>query len=735
VAGKHAFVTDFGVAKALSTATSPRTLTGTGFTVGTPAYMAPEQIAADPAVDHRADIYALGALAYEALTGSLPFGSEEGYAALAAQFSSRVVPVTTLRTEVPPALAAIVMRCLQRNPADRPRDVEEVLHALETVAAAISADPPRPVLVWVRRRSRLLWIGGAAAAVAGLLLVAASLNRKLDGASATELTQLIRLTSEPGLEDEPSWAPDGRSFAYVSDEDGYLSIWVRPVGGGRATRISQPGVDEAQPAWSPDGKRIAFVSTRNRGGRFGIFLGSRPIEFYVYGQNGDLYVMAAQGGDQPVKVADNAYSPSWSPDSRRLAFRSINDGKWLIYIVDADSANPAVVRGVAPRVIGLSWSPDGKWIAYVAGASAGTGWDLYVIPVDGGTAVQLTHDSTSIALSPTWARDSRSIVYASNRGGSLNLWRVQFEPNKPGAAAEPSRLTTGVSEDVNPMASPDGASLAYASVHTAPDVWEFRLGAREPVRLTSETTIEDYPRISPDGSQLLFYSDKSGEEELWLLNLETKQSRQLSKGGGWQNAWSPDGRAVAFGSPQGLHIMDISSGRVRTFARGLSVAYPAFSRDGTQICFQGRDRTGYRLYRTPVDAEKLSVVPTPSGEPGNPSWAPDGKSIFFQLDQLGYRNIWKVDVAAGAARQLSTGNTDDAHPDISPDGMSLLFLRNHRDIYVLPIAGGSPQRVHSAEKHNQLIEFPAWRPDGQSIVYSLAQKSGDIFALEPPRSR
>jgi TolB-like protein len=130
----HALVTDFGVAKALSEATGPNALTSVGVALGTPAYMAPEQATADPHVDHRADIYAVGAMAYEMLTGRPPFTGLTPQAILAAQVTQVPEVVSRARPSVPPALGAWVMRCLEKRPADRWQSADELLHHLESMA-------------------------------------------------------------------------------------------------------------------------------------------------------------------------------------------------------------------------------------------------------------------------------------------------------------------------------------------------------------------------------------------------------------------------------------------------------------------------------------------------------------------------------------------------------------------------------------------------------------------------
>jgi serine/threonine-protein kinase len=142
IAHNHALVTDFGVAKALSESTGRSSITSVGVALGTPAYMAPEQAAADPHADHRADLYAVGAMAYEMLTGRPPFTGPTPQSVLAAHVTQHPVPVTDSRVTVPPSLAALIMRCLEKKPADRWQKADELLHQLEAMATPSAGSPP-----------------------------------------------------------------------------------------------------------------------------------------------------------------------------------------------------------------------------------------------------------------------------------------------------------------------------------------------------------------------------------------------------------------------------------------------------------------------------------------------------------------------------------------------------------------------------------------------------------------
>ena len=196
IAERHALVVDFGVAKAMRDATAQHALTSIGISLGTPAYMSPEQAAADPNVDHRADIYALGVMAYEMLTGKTPFTGPP-QAILAAQVTQPVPPLLTVRPDVPPAIAQLVMRCLEKDPGKRYQTADDLLLAIESLSTPAPAltgafggasEPPR-----ARARRRLLVSAGIAAA---LLVIYAGTrqSRRERWVQGTALPELRRLT-------------------------------------------------------------------------------------------------------------------------------------------------------------------------------------------------------------------------------------------------------------------------------------------------------------------------------------------------------------------------------------------------------------------------------------------------------------------------------------------------------------------------------------------------------------
>ena len=180
LSGGVAVVTDFGIAKALSsssTATGRISLTGTGMSLGTPAYMAPEQAAADPATDHRADLYSFGCMAYELLTGQPPFADVAPHRRLAAQVTRMPAPLASFRPDVPQALESLVMRCLAKDPADRPQRTDELSQALDAVvsrhSARMTAIPASVLVPVVLGKALTLYV---AAAIAVLLLARTAID-------------------------------------------------------------------------------------------------------------------------------------------------------------------------------------------------------------------------------------------------------------------------------------------------------------------------------------------------------------------------------------------------------------------------------------------------------------------------------------------------------------------------------------------------------------------------------
>jgi len=391
--GRHALVTDFGVAKAVSEATGREQLTTAGVALGTPAYMAPEQASADPHVDHRVDIYAVGAVAYELLTGRPVFMGTTPQMVLAAHVTEAPQPVTKHRDTVPAALDHLVMRCLEKKPADRWQSAEELLPQLEALATPSGGVTPAETQpVQAVHAPRRAFIAAAVVAVAAVF-AAFMLLRPSPSLSPLTLGQTSQVTLAPELELDPALSPDGQMLAYASGSETETKIYVRSVAGGATVAVTEdlPGTHR-MPQWSPDGTQILFTSDRG---------------IYVVPQLGGHARLLMPSELAPMIGGLTVGFAVWSPDGTEMAYGraeptaavggGVPDLKVYVQPV-AGGEGRLLTEG--EEIHSLSWSPDGRFLAYVSGnmqyAYGGTLMGnlgpsaLCVVPAEGGEPVDIT---------------------------------------------------------------------------------------------------------------------------------------------------------------------------------------------------------------------------------------------------------------------------------------------------------------------------------------------------------
>lgn len=199
--GAHAVVTDFGVAKAISAALPAVGMTTSGMAIGTPAYMAPEQLAGDPAADHRVDIYAVGLLGYELLAGEAPFKASSPQETMAAQLTRAPESIAKKRPDAPPALAALLTRCLAKNPADRPQSAGEIVSLLDALDVSSGAMAPQRAFTPAR-----WWAVGGVVAAAVIAAVAFWPRQGNVQPAAPDTAAVVAAPAAPALTHEDSLA-------------------------------------------------------------------------------------------------------------------------------------------------------------------------------------------------------------------------------------------------------------------------------------------------------------------------------------------------------------------------------------------------------------------------------------------------------------------------------------------------------------------------------------------------
>jgi serine/threonine-protein kinase len=580
LSGRHALVTDFGVAKAVSEATGESKLTTAGIALGTPTYMAPEQAAADPTLDHRVDIYAVGILGYEMLTGSPPFTGRSPQEILAAQVTQAPEPIARRRAAVSPALGDLIMKCLEKRAADRWQTAAQLLDQLEVLSTPSAGTTPtqtRPVEA-VKAGARgfprwLAWALGGAVVAAG----AFALSLRQRAPDTIRLGQRSALAVGPELETWPSLSPDGRMVAYTMWSGGTNQLAVQQVAGGsRVTVGDAPFL--VQPAFSPDGNRL------------------------LYGGPGGLHIMPVLGGQSRV-VVPGTLGPllpgGWSPDGKEIVYRSGNDT--LVVQSVEGTGRRVLVSGV--QVHSPVWSPDGKWIAYVQGNPAfhyngnRASSQVFVVAAGGGTPVPIT-DSTSLNTSPIWIPGRRALLFVSDKEGGRDIYQVDLRSSC--APSDPAvRVTTGLNPERITL-SADGTRLAWSVFTQTSNVWEVTAQSRDSVPLsrarqvTTGTQSIEQADVSLDGEWLYFDSDRSGNSDLWRQRVSGGTAEQLTTdpAGDFSPVVSPDGRELAFHSTRNgsnnrdVFVMPASGGPAVQVSTGPGDdRYPQWSPDGRSLAW------------------------------------------------------------------------------------------------------------------------------------------------------
>ena len=737
-------ILDFGLAKlsgAMDVSGSQKLTaeleTTPGTVMGTAGYMSPEQVRGLPS-DHRSDIFSFGAILYEMLNGQGAFRRGSAVETMNAILTTEPPELALESGGSSPAIERIVRRCLEKEREQRFQSARDLAFALEAMqgfsgsGASPVAAPGRPA------RSRMAILVPVLVAVA--LAVGAFLGRAFGpaakvSAAAPSPVLFTRLTFARGGEAQPSLSPDGRSLVYVSNAGGEQGdIYLQRVGGENAINLTADSKEEDwSPAYSPDGQWIAFRSEREGKG---------------------IFVMGATG-ESVRRVADFGFNPAWSPDGKELvvAMEGLTDPSirystsqlWRIDVMGgAKKQIPMKVDGVQP-----SWSPNGKRIAFW-GLPEGTGKRvLYTMPAEGGEATPL-NDDNFFNWNPVWSPDGKYLYFASDRGGSMNLWRRPIDEDTGTPLGEPEPVTSGGQWNGQLSISKTGA-IVYAAVDTSSHLERYSLDeatgrtAGPPIPILGSSREIWTTRLSPDGRWLLmkvrdaqedlvvaaadgtgmrritndrfkdrnsvwgpdsdliyFFSDRTGRYEEWRIHRDGSGLEQVSSTEG-ENPWdpypSPDGRRLAIWSGGSLErsvgLLDLTGPLPQKTIRYLPLvdethgfALVAWSPDGKRMV--GRARTANAVDPGVVvyslETQKYERV-THSGAPID--WFPDGRRVLCS-DKNG---LVALDVETKKTQPV-LGKLGIGVGDLSlaRDGRSLLAVRTdvQSDIWMLGTPDPTP---------------------------------------------
>jgi eukaryotic-like serine/threonine-protein kinase len=723
---------DFGLAKPTSALVDMATMTATnvqtpvterGTIVGTFQYMSPEQVEGRE-LDGRSDIFSLGAVLYEMVTGQHAFEGKSRLSVASAILEKEPAPITTIKPLAPASLDHTIRTCVAKDPNDRWQTARDLSHELQWIGESGSQVGVLAVPVRGSRimRERIAWAAAAAVLLCALAAVSVAFHLKKDAPSAPNVRAMI----PPPADNQfgafaynrflPALSPDGRQLVVpVMDTQGKLGLWLRGLNDLGQGRIL-PGTEEgAFPFWSPDSRSIGFftpsklkrldiegdlvqvlaeVTSSPRGGTWG----SSGIILYTPGTSSELYQIPASGGT-PRKVTELITSlkeqshrwPTFLADGRHFLFFVTDEEQPDVQGVYAGSLDTKEHHLVVKTFVGPAYESGGTIVYVRDGAIVTQPFDQRKLVVSGEpvampdhVGVNLVNNTALFSVSP-----AGNLVYypAPSEGPFALSWY-----DRDGRRGE--TLDTGPIRDI--ALSPDGTRVAegiYNPNGLNRDLWSYDVSRRTKTRLTSSLEDEGYPVWQPDGKFVLFSSGFSGNQfHIYRTRSDgTGGIETVLRSEGVNEALGSicrDGRYLAYtrsskDSPTSVWILPLTGDR-KPFAlmqTQFANSQPVFSPDCKWIAYVSSHNTGrpdVYLANFP-DATHRYQVSTQNGM--LPHWRGDNKELFYYCNPQNSMIAVNVEEKGG---ELSLGAPRTLFPlsspyasffsfDVTPDGRRFLM--------------------------------------------------------------
>jgi Tol biopolymer transport system component len=674
--------------------TDPRML------MGTLAYLSPEQARGEK-VDHRTDIFSLGVMLYEMIAERRPFTGESSIEILDAILNKEPEPIATGQLSL--QLDCVIGRALRKDREARYQGANELHDDLHRLARHLetaddgdvgSASQPERSPGYLTKAAPLAVVIAVATVV---WLVIASKPGSVSSPRPSPPSPWIdavstKLTGYPGHEMFPSLAPDGQSFVYSRQQDNQYDIFLQRVGEAQARNLT-PDSDK------DDDWMAAFSPDGSR------------IAFRSERNAGGIFLMDADGGNLQ-RLTEGGFNPAWSPDGREIVYatspanspHSRDNARSQLMVVNVETGERRRIDiGSGKDAVQPSWAPNGARIAYWG--LRGTDRDIWTVPARGGEPAQVTNDDAT-DWNPVWSPDGKYLYFASDSHGAMRFWRVPIDQTTGWLTGEREAVTGAGAESWHPAFSRDGKRLAYVNYVVKESIQRVGfdpqkgtvIGAMTPV--TSGERRVTAPELSPDGQWLAFYTFGSPQEDLFVTRQDGSEPRQLTNDRRRDRVprWAPDGKRIAFYSDRSrnyeIWTINYDGGALRrlTDCAPYNCFYPTWSPDGKRLGFY---KSGVNTFI--IEPDKLWANQTPQPLPPWP-------------DDAGHFQLWSW----------------------SPDGQKLAGVWQ----------GGKSSGVFTyslaTKQYERIADFgsdPVWLSDNRRLLFIFRHKLYlvDSRAKQPPR--
>jgi Tol biopolymer transport system component len=667
-----------GAASLSQSPTMTRPLTAEGSIVGTFQYMSPEQLDGGEA-DARADLWALGAVLYEMATGQKAFKGHSQASLIASILKEEPQPISQVQPLAPPALDRLIRACLAKDPEQRVQTAHDVKLHLQWIAEGGSqAGVPAPVAARRRRRESLAWVVAAVALVGALGLAMTGMLRR--PAPPGVLRFQVDGPSNAATLGWPRLSPDGTMLAFLaSDSNGVQRIWVRPLAA--LEPRSLPGTEGAgRPFWSPDSRFLGYIAESKLrkvpvaggppvtladtpSGWDGTW-GTRDLILFDGGPNDSIRGVPASGGtvrgytrfDRAANESQQGW-PFFLPDGKHFLYVSsrgaaLNQGSITIGTIDSDRT-----RTLGQTDGRVEYVPQGYLVFTREGTLMAQPFDARALkttgdPVPVGENITMGNAAGFFSVSATGM-----LAYRSGRGREQSQLRWFDRSGKPlgdaGAAAEYRDVAL----------SPDGSRLALTIVDAQKgreDVWVRHLARGVTSRLTFDDGNEINPVWSPDGERIAYASDRTGGFRVYtrLASGVGGEDSVATVGDGINGptAWSRDGTTLAVrhlgANAWDIWLVPLSPGvkPLLIVSTPFNDQWARFSPDGRWVAYQSTQSGRNEVYvQAASGAGGKWQVSTAGGN--QPWWRADGRELYYRaLDQA----ITAVPVTAGERFEAGT---------------------------------------------------------------------------------